>query len=175
MYRADFWIKHNQFLQDAIFRNPTTNQAARAANIIHSMLQFRRLITTEKLPPVCTSPAPVFYLSLAVSSGSARPITEQVISVTWPVIGWAQSELTQSKRQKTGPGNTCLMYLAKQSDSANGSSTLWLLNMITTIPKVITAEKLLKHSLNLGVWYQFPKGTIVQRKFQLDLAKIHGS
>ena len=32
---------------------------------------------------------PVFRLLLGVSSGCARPITGQVTSVTWPVIGWA--------------------------------------------------------------------------------------
>ena len=42
---------------------------------------------------------------LGVSSGCAQPITGQVTSVTWPVIGWAKSELTPSKRQKTGPGH----------------------------------------------------------------------
>ena len=46
---------------------------------------------------------PVFCLLLGVSSGCARPITGQVTSVTWPVIGRALSELTPSKRQKTGP------------------------------------------------------------------------
>ena len=47
---------------------------------------------------------PVFCLLLGVSSGSARPITGQVASVTWLVIGWAKSELTPSKRHKTGLG-----------------------------------------------------------------------
>ena len=47
---------------------------------------------------------PTFCLFLGVSSGCARPITGQVTSVTWPVIGWAQSELTPSRIQKTGPG-----------------------------------------------------------------------
>ena len=32
---------------------------------------------------------PVFCLLLGVSSGCAQPITGQVTSVTWPVIGWA--------------------------------------------------------------------------------------
>ena len=49
-------------------------------------------------------PGLIFCLLLGVSSGCARQITGQVTSVTWPVIGWAQSEVTQSKRQKTGPG-----------------------------------------------------------------------
>ena len=47
---------------------------------------------------------PVFCLLLEVSSGCAKPITRQVTSVTCLVIGRAQPELTQSKRQKTGPG-----------------------------------------------------------------------
>ena len=34
-------------------------------------------------------PGPVFCLLLGVSSGCARPITGQVTSITWPVIGWA--------------------------------------------------------------------------------------
>ena len=36
-----------------------------------------------------TTPEPVFRLLLGVSSGCAWPITGQVTSVTWPVIGWA--------------------------------------------------------------------------------------
>ena len=47
-------------------------------------------------------PGPVFCPLLRVSSGCDRPITGQVTSVTWPVIGWALSELTPSKRQKMG-------------------------------------------------------------------------
>ena len=46
---------------------------------------------------------PVFCLLLRVSSDYAQPITGQVTEVTCPVIGWAQPELTPSKRQKTGP------------------------------------------------------------------------
>ena len=45
---------------------------------------------------------PVFGLLLGVSSDYAQPITGQVTEVTCPVIGWAQPELTPSKRQKTG-------------------------------------------------------------------------
>ena len=45
-----------------------------------------------------------FSLLFVISSGCARPITEQVTSVTWPAIGCVKSELTPSKRQKTGPG-----------------------------------------------------------------------
>ena len=47
---------------------------------------------------------PVFCLLLGVSSDYAQQITGQVAEVTCPVIGRAQPELTQSKRQKTGPG-----------------------------------------------------------------------
>ena len=49
-------------------------------------------------------PGPIFCLLLGVSSGCVRPITGQVTSVTWPVIGWALPELTPSKIQKTGRG-----------------------------------------------------------------------
>ena len=48
-------------------------------------------------------PGPIFCLLLGVSSDYAQPITGQVTSVTCPVIGRAQPELTPSKRQKTGP------------------------------------------------------------------------
>ena len=53
---------------------------------------------------------PVFCLLLWVSSDYAQPITGQV---TWPgywsnlPCGWAQPELTQSKRQKMGPDLVC--------------------------------------------------------------------
>ena len=40
-------------------------------------------------PSLSIDPGPVFCLLLGVSSGCARPITGQVTSVTWPVIGWA--------------------------------------------------------------------------------------
>ena len=55
------------------------------------------------------SSGPVFCLLLGVSSDYAQPITGQVTEVTCPVIGWAQPELTRSKRQKTGPDfSSCL-------------------------------------------------------------------
>ena len=34
------------------------------------------------------TPEPIFCILLKVNSGCAQPITGQVISVTWPVIGW---------------------------------------------------------------------------------------
>ena len=54
---------------------------------------------------------PVFCLAVGVSSDYAQPITGQVTEVTSPVIGWAQPELTQSKRQKTGPGHLSSPYI----------------------------------------------------------------
>ena len=49
------------------------------------------------------APGPVFCLLLRVSSDYAQLITGQVTEVTCPVTGWAQPELTPSKRQKTDP------------------------------------------------------------------------
>ena len=36
---------------------------------------------------------PVFCILLGVDSGCARPITGQITSVTWPVIGWSEHTL----------------------------------------------------------------------------------
>ena len=52
---------------------------------------------------IVSTSGPVFCLLLGVSSDYAQPITGQVTEVTCPVIGWAQPELTPSKRPKTGP------------------------------------------------------------------------
>ena len=49
----------------------------------------------------CPNSGSIFCLWLGVSSGYAQPITGQVTSVTCPVIGRAQPELTPSKRQKS--------------------------------------------------------------------------
>lgn len=40
------------FVQDAVLPLPTHLQAARAANVVHSVLQFRRSIEREELNPV---------------------------------------------------------------------------------------------------------------------------
>ena len=53
---------------------------------------------------IYASPGSIFCLLLGVSSDYAQPITGQVTEVACPVIGRAQPELTQSKRQKTGHG-----------------------------------------------------------------------
>ena len=53
-----------------------------------------------------------FCLLLGVSSDCAWPIAGQVTSVAWPVIGWAQTELTLRKRQKMGPDSTkCVIMM----------------------------------------------------------------
>ena len=57
-------------------------------------------------------PGPVFYLLVGVISGYAQPITGQGTEVTCPVIGQAQPELTQSKRQKTGPDMVVIRVMA---------------------------------------------------------------
>ena len=46
-------IAYISMLQDAVLLQPTTVQAARAANIAYAMLQFRRSIQREELAPVC--------------------------------------------------------------------------------------------------------------------------
>ena len=60
----------------------------------------------------CLKPGPVFCLLLGVSSDYAQPITGQVTEVTCPVIGWTQSELTSSKRQKMDPDIPVVSLLA---------------------------------------------------------------
>ena len=45
-------VMHMCVVQDAVMRRPTTNQAARAANIVYAMLQFRRSMEREELSPV---------------------------------------------------------------------------------------------------------------------------
>ena len=67
-----------------------------------------QLVRLDRIPQriclyITREPGPVFYLLLRVSSDYAQPITGQVTEVTCPVIGWAQPELTPSKRQKMGP------------------------------------------------------------------------
>ena len=64
----------------------------------------------------------VFCLLVGVSPDYAQPITGKVTEVTCTVIGRAQPELTQSKRQKTGPGqdpNRAIEVIAADS------SLLW--------------------------------------------------
>ena len=62
---------------------------------------------------VSLSSGPVFCLLLGVSLDYAQPITGQGTEVTCPVIGWAQPNLTPSKRQKMGPGQLCEKQIAE--------------------------------------------------------------
>ena len=50
---------------------------------------------------------PFFHLLLWVSTDYSLPIIGKVTEVTCPVIGWAQPELTPSKRQKNGQLRLC--------------------------------------------------------------------
>ena len=53
---------------------------------------WQAIVCTHDYPflrRICASPGPVFCLLVRVSSDCVRPITGQVTSVTWPVIGWA--------------------------------------------------------------------------------------
>ena len=84
-------------------------------------------------------PGPVFSLLLEVSSDYAQPITGQVTEVTCPVIGRAQSELTPSKRQRTG--RDCLKSQARRCTTSGmlaekGPVTLF------TICEIILHEKI---------------------------------
>ena len=56
-------------------------------------------------------PRPIFCLLLRISPICAQPITWQVTSVAWPVIGWAYYDLTLSKRQKTVLGLAKRLFL----------------------------------------------------------------
>ncbi|XP_066905403.1 carnitine O-palmitoyltransferase 1, muscle isoform isoform X2 [Halyomorpha halys] len=50
--RSPLMINSNFYGIDTLFMHPTTNQAARAAVVIYSMLQFRRLIERQELEPI---------------------------------------------------------------------------------------------------------------------------
>ena len=64
---------------------------------------------------VMATSGPVLCFLLGVSSGCACPITGQVTSVTWPVIGSAWSKLNPCRRQKTGPDKAHLSSWATYS------------------------------------------------------------
>ena len=61
-----------------------------------SYFRKENMSTFDWSAQVCCWPwtGPVFCLLIGVSSGCAQPITGQVTSVTWPVIGWAYYELS---------------------------------------------------------------------------------
>lgn len=50
--RSPIMVNSNFYGVDAVLRHPTTIQAARAANIVYCMLQFRRSVDREELSPV---------------------------------------------------------------------------------------------------------------------------
>lgn len=50
--RSPLVINSNFYGIDAVLMHATTNQAARAAMVIYSVLQFRRLIERQELEPV---------------------------------------------------------------------------------------------------------------------------
>ena len=82
-------------------------------NYINNMVElkvFPWCNNQKSLICLASNPGPVFCLLLGVISDYAQPITDQVTEVTCPVIGWAQPELTPSKRQKTGPGHISACY-----------------------------------------------------------------
>ena len=53
--RSPIMVNSNFYGVDAILDNPTNIQASRAANVVYSMLQYRRKIEHEQIEPV--SPA----------------------------------------------------------------------------------------------------------------------
>lgn len=50
--RSPLMVNSNFYGIDAIFAHPTTNQAARAANVCHLLLQFRRVVDRQELEPI---------------------------------------------------------------------------------------------------------------------------
>lgn len=50
--RGALMVNSNFYGIDAIFMHPTRNQAARAASIIHILLQFRRCVERQELEPI---------------------------------------------------------------------------------------------------------------------------
>ena len=97
------FIKENPF-ENVVCEMASILSRPQCVNSLGSGVAKLSLIS-KILDPIM-KPGPVFCLLLGVSSDYAQPITGQVTEVTCPVIGWAQPELTPSKRQKTGPGPT---------------------------------------------------------------------
>lgn len=50
--RSPLMVNSNFYGVDAIFAHPTKNQAARAANVCHLLLQFRRTVDHQELEPI---------------------------------------------------------------------------------------------------------------------------
>ena len=106
-----------------------------------------------KVIRVTDCPGPIFCLLLGVSSGCPRPITGQVTEVTWPVIGWAQSELTPSKRQKTGPGHQW-EHWSLSSTSPVKIRAVTMMAFLFQCDDLVTQEP--RHQ-QPWFWHSFPK------------------
>ena len=78
------------------------------------------------------TPEPVFCLLLRVTTDYAQPITGQVTEVICPVIGWAQPELTLSRRQKSGPRFCEIAHLQAQWRKISDPIYIYILYIYTT-------------------------------------------
>ena len=80
--------------------------------VIMIPVSFEYQVSVHSSPSIQSAgPIFVFGLLLGVNSDYAQPITAQLTEVTCPVIGEAQPQLTPSKRQKTSPGQSPLLYI----------------------------------------------------------------
>ena len=107
------------------------------------------------------SPGHIFCHLLRVSSVFAQPITGQVTEVTCPVIGWAQTELTPTKRQKTGPE---LSWCWAVVICAN-LSLVWIIRTTTSAARTIRRVQLWAHK-------PFVKWSLECHITQLTLSKL---
>ena len=91
-----------------------------------------------------------FCLLLGVSSGCVWPIAGQVTSVAWPVIGWAQTELTLRKRQKMGPDSIIVLLWCFMSVFLNKSVHGHLIFITQRIIIMIMSYRKWKKKLSLN-------------------------
>ena len=104
-------------------------------------------------PSFLSRPGPNFCLLLGVSSDYAQPIIGQV---TCHVIGWAQPELTPSKRQKTGPGTIAPPYQISQS--------LILYSWSTSVFRIQSSVS--------RQWQMYRNGRLCQCEFCMDISEM---
>ena len=89
------WLRHN--INQSLYSQKTPHISTSWVTYGVSVVKIWETMDPIIMAPHCitrlrwvdVSPGPVFCLLLGVSSGCARPITGQVTSVTWPVIGQA--------------------------------------------------------------------------------------
>ena len=132
-HRTHYGVTVMLCIWDACHVLKLTGKSRRGALLITFCLQsleevwgFVRLLRSIWM----TSSGPVFCL--LHSPGCQRPITVQVTPVTLPVIGWAKSELTPSKRQKTVPTDVLVQWgdgCKQRHDQAPGFRLYLYLNM----------------------------------------------